>query len=259
MSDFPTTDLAVTVVVRVWLPDRPGALGAVASRIGAVQGDVVGIDILERGAGRAVDDVVVSLPDANLVALLVKEINEVDGVDVEEVRVLEDGTVDPWLDAVEAAAQLLGASTAQDVIESLCERAHRAARSGWAVIVQLEGATVVAQRGDPPGAGWLSAFVLGSQASARLGASTGHGDDVTWVPLPAAGLALILGREGTAFRARERRQAAALARIADGWVCSLRERSELYSRLAHPSRGAPIDERYRAQSLDRSTARFHCP
>ena len=39
--------------LRVWLPDRPGALGAVASRIGGVKGDVVGIEILEQGAGRA--------------------------------------------------------------------------------------------------------------------------------------------------------------------------------------------------------------
>lgn len=31
-----------TYVVRVWMPDRPGALGQVASRIGAVGGDVVG-------------------------------------------------------------------------------------------------------------------------------------------------------------------------------------------------------------------------
>ena len=42
-----------TLVIRVWLPDRPGALGAVASRVGAVRGDVIGIDIIERGAGRA--------------------------------------------------------------------------------------------------------------------------------------------------------------------------------------------------------------
>ncbi|HVF13702.1 MAG TPA: hypothetical protein VM942_03830, partial [Acidimicrobiales bacterium] len=69
-----------TFVVRVWLPDRPGALGAVASRIGAVRGDVVGIDILERGAGRAIDELVVQLPDAGLVALLVAEIDQVDGV-----------------------------------------------------------------------------------------------------------------------------------------------------------------------------------
>src|SRR5262245_58230979 len=47
-----------TFVLRLWLPDRPGALGAVASRVGAVGGDLVGIDILERGAGRAIDELV---------------------------------------------------------------------------------------------------------------------------------------------------------------------------------------------------------
>src|SRR5204862_46772 len=52
-----------TYVVRVWIPDRPGALGAVASRIGAVYGDVVGIDILERGADRAIDELTVELPE----------------------------------------------------------------------------------------------------------------------------------------------------------------------------------------------------
>ena len=31
--------------MRVWLPDRPGALGLVASRIGAIGGDIVGIDV----------------------------------------------------------------------------------------------------------------------------------------------------------------------------------------------------------------------
>ena len=36
-------------VLRIWLPDRPGALGAVASRVGAVGGDVIGIDILIDG------------------------------------------------------------------------------------------------------------------------------------------------------------------------------------------------------------------
>lgn len=41
-----------THLIRAWLPDRPGALGAVASRIGAVRGDVIGIDILEAVAAR---------------------------------------------------------------------------------------------------------------------------------------------------------------------------------------------------------------
>ena len=38
-------------LIRLQLPDRPGALGAVASRIGAVGGDVVAIDILQRDNG----------------------------------------------------------------------------------------------------------------------------------------------------------------------------------------------------------------
>ena len=71
-----------TFVVRLWLPDRPGALGQVASRIGAVRGEIVGIEILERGAGRAIDELAVDLPHASLVELLVEEIQQVDGVEI---------------------------------------------------------------------------------------------------------------------------------------------------------------------------------
>src|SRR4029453_812232 len=94
-------------VLRVWVPDRPGALGAVASRIGAVRGDVVGIDILERGAGRAIDELVVELPSEDLVPLLVAEVNQVDGVDVEDVRPVAVQLRDPRLDALETAAMLV--------------------------------------------------------------------------------------------------------------------------------------------------------
>src|SRR5580693_5478006 len=100
-----------TYVVRVWLPDRPGALGAVASRIGAVRGDLVGIDILERGAGRAIDELVVSIPDIGRVDLLIREVSTVDGVDVEEVRAGPDAVRDPRLDALETAAVLVDQRT----------------------------------------------------------------------------------------------------------------------------------------------------
>src|SRR3954466_11933190 len=69
-----------TYVLRLWLPDRPGALGAVASRVGAGGGDLVGIDILERGAGRAIDELVVELANEDWVGLLLTEVAEVDGV-----------------------------------------------------------------------------------------------------------------------------------------------------------------------------------
>ena len=73
-------------VVRIALPDRPGALGLVASRIGAVGGDIVAINILERDAGRAVDEFVVEIGGQHLIELLQNEIHEVDGVSVLEIR-----------------------------------------------------------------------------------------------------------------------------------------------------------------------------
>ena len=56
-------------VVRIALPDRPGALGLVASRIGAVGGDIVAINILERDEGHAVDEFVVEIGGQHLVEL----------------------------------------------------------------------------------------------------------------------------------------------------------------------------------------------
>src|SRR5690606_26691340 len=98
-----------TYVVRLWLPDRAGALGAVTSRIGAVGGSVVGIEILERGAGRAIDELVVELPGGHLVDLLVSEVSQVDGVNVELVQPIAGAVHDPRLDALETAAILVGA------------------------------------------------------------------------------------------------------------------------------------------------------
>jgi UTP:GlnB (protein PII) uridylyltransferase len=75
-------------LLEVRLPDRPGALGAVASRIGAVGGDIVAVDIVTRGGEHAVDEFVVELPGDDLVSLLLHEVHEVDGVDVVEIRPL---------------------------------------------------------------------------------------------------------------------------------------------------------------------------
>ena len=78
-------------VVRIALPDRPGALGLVASRIGAVGGDIVAINILERRDGRAVDEFVVEI-GIELIDLLQSEIHEVDGVSIVEIRAADTTT-----------------------------------------------------------------------------------------------------------------------------------------------------------------------
>lgn len=219
-------------VVRMWLPDRPGALGQVASRIGAVRGEIVGIEILERGAGRAIDELVVDLPDASLKELLVQEIQQVDGVDVEEIRPLADALHDPRLDALETAAILVGASDRDALTSAVVTHARRAVGAQWSAVVELEDCSIVAEEGPVPSAAWLVAFVEGSRSSARVASGEVGPDDVVWSPLPSVGLALVVGRDGTAYRARERRQVAALARIVD---TRLREIIRYSSLLNHPS------------------------
>lgn len=218
-----------TYVVRVWLPDRPGALGAVASRIGAVRGDLVGIDILERGGGRAIDELVVALPSEDLVPLLAAEMSQVDGVDVEDVRLAADAVHDPRLGALEAAAVLVEQFTLDGLFAVLCDHARTNFDAEWAVLLDLQGPVPLAEAGQAPPAAWLGAFLHGSRtAAAVVGDDTGP-DDVAWAALPTADLALVLGRQGRPFRARERRQLVALARIADS------RRIELAARRAVPS------------------------
>ena len=77
-------------MLEVRLPDRPGALGAVASRIGAVGGDIVAVDIVTRSGEHAVDQFVIELLGDHLVSLLLSEVHEVDGVDVVEIRPLSE-------------------------------------------------------------------------------------------------------------------------------------------------------------------------
>lgn len=214
-------------MVRVWMPDRPGALGQVASRIGAVRGDVVGIDILERGAGRAIDELAVRLPDPDLLDLLVAEIRAVDGCDVEDVRLAGDALPDPRLDALETASLLVAASTRAELLASLVARTRHDFVAGWAAVIDLEGPGTRASTGAAPSAGWLQAFVEGSRSSATVASGETGPDDVAWASLPSARLNVVLGRTGRPLRARERRQLAAVARIADARWSELDGRDEV--------------------------------
>jgi hypothetical protein len=207
-------------------------LGAVASRIGAVRGDLTGIEILERGAGRAIDELVVSLPEAHLVGLLVSEMSQVDGVDVEEIRPVVDTIRDPRLDALETAAILVEQDSIDDLHEVLAHHALTDFEAGWAVVIDLEGPVALAGCGHPPAPSWVGAFVAGSRSSARVAAGECGPDDVAWATLATSDVALVLGREGRPFRARERRQLAALARIADSRWAELVRRA---SRSVHPA------------------------
>jgi hypothetical protein len=203
-----------TFVVRLWLPDRPGALGQVASRIGAVRGDVIGIDILERGGGRAVDELVVSLPDGAVVELLVAEIVQVDGVAVEDVRRVASDRPDAGLVALEMAARL-AETAADDRLTALCRDLIELLDAGWVVALDDTSERPLVTVGAAPDTGWIAAFVNGSRHLSAADQAAGAPDDLAWARLATADITVAIGRVGRPFHARERQQLALLCRVAD--------------------------------------------
>jgi hypothetical protein len=218
-----------TFLVRIELPDRPGALGAVASRIGAVRGDVVSIEIIRRHDGRAVDEFVVELADADHVPLLLIEIAEVDGVSVETVHPVSAGVTDQRLDAYDTAAAILEERAPHGVLSALASRTRHELDASWVAIIDGEDHMVIAAAGRPPAAPWLTAHIRES------GRVAPEGGDIAWVHLAAWDLTLVVGRPTWPFGARDRSRLSSLARLADArWV----DLSEREARLSHPSQTA---------------------
>ena len=199
-------------VVRVWLPDRPGALGQVASRVGAVHGDVVGIEILERGGGSAIDEITVSLPDASLVDLMVSEIRQVDGVAVEDVRPVAADRPEGAMAALAAAEAIVAAAPSQRLQVAACAL-RTLLDADWAAVLAVPEGERLGQCGEPVATEWLTAFLNGSE---HLPVD-GHAGpaDLVWARLPRHSAALACGRADRVFHERERNEVRALARILD--------------------------------------------
>jgi hypothetical protein len=141
----------VSYLIRVVLPDRPGALGAVASAIGHAGGDILSVDIVERSAGQATDDLVVELPADKLADSLVTAAASVEGVRVESIRPYA-GVIDPFREL--ELLELL-ATQGEGAAEALANGVCRLFRAGWALLLQApesEGgkATVIARSTAAP-------------------------------------------------------------------------------------------------------------
>jgi hypothetical protein len=212
-------------VVRVWLPDRPGALGQVASRIGDAGGDVVGIEILERGGGSAIDELVVSLPDTVTLPTLIAEIGRVDGVAVEDVRPIDADRPDAGIAALQISVSLVETPSSSR-LEKFCDELLHLVDGAWVVAMRVDavpdgpedGTDLISlvERGAPPDRAWLGAFLVGSRHLAADVQNESTPGDVVWVHLEPLGIAVASGRAGRPFHARERQQVALLGRVAAG-------------------------------------------
>ena len=205
----PMTALAMRVIV----PDRPGALGAVASRIGAVRGNVLAIEILQCSGGEAEDELVIELPSDDLIPLLAAEVSEVDGVRIEEVRSLPTLPGDRRLEALESARLLLVERSAQGLLEALASRVGYELEAAWAAITDTQANTHVATHGRPPTASWISSYITDAREQAGMHAHAST--DIAWADLAHWDVVVTVGRPGRPLRQQERLLLAALTALAD--------------------------------------------
>ena len=195
------------------MPDRPGALGQVASRIGAVRGDVLAIEILEQGAGRAIDELTVSLPDDSLLPLLTAEVDAVDGVSVESIRIVDPDRTDASLSAL-----ALGAAIAEcpmsERLDVMVHGVQRFSETDWVAVLRDGGQ--IAAVGDVPDLGWLTAFLAGSEHLDGLDDSAPS--DLLWATMTVSRLMVAAGRTGNPIHERERVRFSLLVRLADALI-----------------------------------------
>ena len=209
------TGVRTTLLVRVWLPDRPGALGAVASRIGAVGGDVHEIEVVDRSAGRAVDELVVTIPKACPLDLLAREIDEIDGVDIEELEPVPAIPTDARMQAFAAALDLAAAPDRVALAQVLAEHARSEVRADHVTVVDTDRGEVIARSGEGPAESWLIAFCRDVGESGGVGGSSaGPAEHLGWAVVPGGGWTLVTGRRAVTLRSRERRVLQALADLA---------------------------------------------
>jgi hypothetical protein len=141
--------VVVSYLLRLVLPDRPGALGAVATALGKVGADILSVDVIERAPGSATDDFVVELPPDKLADSLVSAASTVAGVHVESIRPYA-GQIDPHreLELLEALAR-----DPQSSLPVLADGVARIFRAGWAMVLATPvagQARVLARGGAAP-------------------------------------------------------------------------------------------------------------
>jgi hypothetical protein len=122
-------------LLRIELPDVPGSLGAVASAIGAVGGNIEAIEIVEhRQDGTAVDDVFVELGPELMPDVVVSAVQRLADVRVMWVsRYAAGGNLHLDLEAVEVLTE-----KPQEVVATLTELVPRTFRCDWALTAGME-------------------------------------------------------------------------------------------------------------------------
>jgi hypothetical protein len=206
--------------MRIWLPDRPGVLGAVAAEIGAAQGNVIGLEVLEREAGVAIDELVVELPDEpGAVDAVSRGMRTIPGVGVEEVKELLTMAPDREDSVLAAAAAILQAATPTAAMNALLGQLNALFDLDWLALADLGQGAFVEVHGEVPTVQWVAAFAEGSRSGADPANDTTN-SGVFIEAVPETDLTVCGGRL-VAIRRRERHEIALLVMVAARFIDAL--------------------------------------
>jgi hypothetical protein len=209
--------------LRIWLPDAPGVLGAVAAEIGSLRGNVVGLEVLEREAGVAIDELVVELPDeAGVLDAVCRGVRNVPGAGVEEVRQLVGDAPDREDSVLAAAAAILGAATPGEAVQALSRSLRTLFELSWLAVADFELSRFSHVHGDDvPSVQWVAAFAEGARSGGDPAIDTTR-SGVFVEPVPGTGCTVCGGRP-QAIRHRERHEIALLVTVTSRLASALGE------------------------------------
>jgi hypothetical protein len=191
-------------LLRVQIEDRPGSLGSLAVALGSVGADILSLDVVERAAGYAIDDLVVELPVGAMPDMLITAAEKLNGLYVDSIRphtgLLEAHRELELLDHVAAADGKLKR------LQVLVDEAPKVLRVGWCTVAQLTDSGPERVAGSP-GAPETQAAVTPWLPLDRAEALDATADWVPKVwrdmdttlaaaPLDDARTAVVLGRPG---------------------------------------------------------------
>lgn len=131
-------------LLRIVLPDQPGALGTVAGALGKVGGDIVAVDVVARQPnGTAVDDFLVELPMGGRADELVSACQTVEGARVVWLsRYAAGADLHRDLEVVEAMTK-----RPDDAERILVDTAPDVFRGHWAMLLRATGGKEQAANG----------------------------------------------------------------------------------------------------------------
>jgi hypothetical protein len=189
----------MSFLLRLALPDVPGSLGTVASAIGITGANIEAIEIVEhRQDGKAVDDVLLELPNGVMPDSVVSECHQLDGVEVLWIsRYTAGASLQLDLEAVEALTEEPKAA-----VTHLVQLVPTVFRADWAALVAPDGdgLSVVAATSAAPDLDRVRDDWLPLTGPDRL-AATVPGEPwesmvAAGAPVGSHGRAVLMGRRG---------------------------------------------------------------